>query len=72
MNDQTLVGVLTEAMDGIEQARAGYLRAAKALHEAGVDRILHRDVSLAMDEARDFQARLTEHVPSGMNGGHGY
>lgn len=70
MNEQTLVGVLTEAMEGIEQARAGYLRAAKALDEAGVDRILHRDVALAMDEARDFQARLTEHVPDRLGGGH--
>lgn len=70
MNEQTLVGVLTEAMAGVEEARAGYLRAAKALDESGVDRILHRDVCLAMDEARDFQARLTEHVPDHLHGGH--
>jgi hypothetical protein len=70
MNEQTLVNYLTEAMEGVEQAREGYLRAAKALHELGIDRNLHRDVALAMDEARDFQARLTEHVPARMDGGH--
>jgi len=57
-----MVSQLTRAMDGVEQARLGLLEAAKALDEFGADRILHRDVVMAMDECRDFQARLTEFV----------
>ena len=61
-SEATLVSQLTRAMDGVEQARLGLMEAAKALDEFGHDRILHRDVLLAMDECRDFQARLTEFV----------
>lgn len=62
ISEETMVSQLTRAMDGVEQARLGLLEAAKALDEFGADRILHRDVVMAMDECRDFQARLTEFV----------
>ena len=62
VSEETMVSQLTRAMDGVEQARLGLLEAAKALDEFGADRILHRDVLMAMDECRDFQARLTEFV----------
>lgn len=62
VSEETLVSQLTRAMDGVEKARLGLLEAAKALDEFGHDRILHRDVLLAMDDCRDFQARLTEFV----------
>lgn len=62
MSNEVMVGQLTRAMDGIEQARLGLLEAAKALDESGIDRLLHRDVLFAMDDCRTFQARLTEHV----------
>ncbi len=51
ISEETMVSQLTRAMDGVEQARLGLLEAAKALDEFG-----------AMDECRDFQARLTEFV----------
>ena len=69
MSDTATVAQLTRAMDGIEQARLGLLEAAKALDEARIDVLLHRDVLLSMDECRTFQARLTEHVD--LDGGHG-
>lgn len=65
VSEATKAAQLTRAMDGIERARLGFLEAAKALDEFGYDRILHRDVLLAMDECRDFQARLTEFVADG-------
>jgi len=62
VSEETMVSQLTRAMDGIEQARMGLLEAGKALDESGLDPILYRDVLMAMDECRDFQARLTEFV----------
>jgi hypothetical protein len=62
MNHQVAVTLTTEAMEGLDDARLSLLRAAKALDELGLDRNLHRDVVFAMDEMRDFAARLTEHV----------
>ena len=57
-----LRALLGEAMDGLEQARGGLMRAAKAVDEAGVNRKLHADLLFSMDEMRDLAARLTEHV----------
>lgn len=71
MSEATKVAQLTRAMDGVEQARLGYLEAAKALDEmrATVDRrtssaitSIYRDALFGMDAARDVQSRLTEFV----------
>lgn len=71
MSQETLVAQLTRAMDGVEQARLGYLEAAKALDEmrAAVDRrtaqailSIYKDALFGMDAARDVQSRLTEFV----------
>lgn len=71
MSQDTIVAQLTRAMDGVEQARLGYLEAAKALDEmrATVDRVtavailsIYRDALFGMDAARDLQSRLTEFV----------
>ena len=62
MNEQVVQTLINEAMSGLHDARLHLLRAAKALDELGVDRKLHADVLLTMDELRDLAARLTEHV----------
>lgn len=71
MSNEVLVAQLTRAMDGVEQARLGYLEAAKALDQmrATVDRrtaqailSIYRDALFGMDAARDLQSRLTEFV----------
>jgi hypothetical protein len=64
MNEQVVQTLTNEAMSGIDDARLALLRAAKALDELGIDRKLHGDVLLTMDEMRDLAARLTEHVGS--------
>lgn len=71
MNEAAIVSQLTRAMEGVEQARLGYLEAAKALDElrAIADKStakallsIYEDVLYRMDEARDIQFRLTEFV----------
>lgn len=71
MSGETMVAQLTRAIHGVEQARLGYLEAAKALDEmrAMVDRrtaqailSIYRDALFGMDAARDLQSRLTEFV----------
>lgn len=62
MSQLTLQTLLGEAMVGVEEARLGLLKAAKAIGEAEVNAKLHADLLFAMDEMRDLAARLTEHV----------
>jgi hypothetical protein len=62
MNEQVARTLINEAMSGLDEARLALLRAGKALDELGVDRKLHADVLLTMDEMRDLAARLTEYV----------
>jgi phosphoglucomutase len=62
MSDTVVLALVNEAMTGIEDARLALLRAGSALDRLGVDRKLHADVLLTMDEMRDFAARLTELV----------
>jgi hypothetical protein len=62
MSELTLQTLLGEAMVGVEEARLGLMKAAKAIDEAGINFKLHGDLLIAMDEMRDLAARLTEHV----------
>ena len=62
MSELTLQTLLGEAMVGVEEARLGLMKAAKAIDEADINRKLHADICLSMDEMRDLAARLTEHV----------
>lgn len=62
MSHLTIQTLLGEAMVGVEEARLGLLKAAKAIDEAQINFKLHGDLLIAMDEMRDLAARLTEHV----------